>query len=112
MFEKKFARYHNRKYSLMTPNCTTAIHLGLASLNIGKGDEVIVPECTWIGSCAGVIYQNAKIVFADIDKNTWCLNASTIKDKITSRTKLVIVVNLYGNMADWNEILRLQKIQF
>ena len=78
-------------------------------MNIGKGDEVIVPECTWIGSCAGVIYQNAKIVFADIDKDTWCLSASTIKDKITSRTKLVIVVNLYGNMAEWDEILRLQK---
>ena len=55
-FEKEFAQYHNRCYALMTPNCTTALHLLLAGLGIGEGDEVIAPECTWVGSVACITY--------------------------------------------------------
>ena len=66
-FQRQFAKYTGRKYALMTPNCTTAIHLTLASLGIKEGDEVIVPECTWIGSSAGIHYLGAKTVFGDID---------------------------------------------
>ena len=69
-FETEFARYHDRKHALMTPNCTTALHLLLAGLNIGEGDEVIAPECTWIGSTACITYQRARPVFADIDAAT------------------------------------------
>ena len=105
--ESEFARYHDRKYALMTPNCTTALHLLLAGLNIGEGDEVIAPECTWIGSTACVTYQRADTVFADIDPRHWCLTAESIERAITPRTKAVIVVDLYGNMPDWDAISEL-----
>jgi perosamine synthetase len=103
-FESEFARYHDRKYALMTPNCTTALHLLLAGLGIGEGDEVIAPECTWIGSVACITYQRATTVFADIDPVHWCVTPDTIERAITPRTKAVIVVDLYGNMPDWDGI--------
>ena len=106
-FEAEFARYHDRKYALMTPNCTTALHLLLAGLGVGDADEVIAPECTWIGSTACITYQRAKTVFADIDPVHWCLTPETIERAITPRTKAVIVVDLYGNMPDWDAIAEL-----
>lgn len=106
-FEKEFAYYHDRAYGLMTPNCTTALHLLLAGLGITDGDEVIVPECTWIGSSACVTYQRAKTVFCDIDPIHWCIDPDALEKKITPKTKAVIVVDLYGNMPDMD---RLQKI--
>jgi len=106
-FEAEFARYHDRKHALMTPNCTMALHLLLAGLNIGEGDEVIAPECTWIGSTACISYQRANPVFVDIDPLRWCLTQDSIECAITPRTKAVIVVDLYGNMPDWESIQEL-----
>jgi perosamine synthetase len=106
-FEAEFATYTDRKYALMTPNCTTAIHLLLAGLGVGPGDEVIAPECTWIASVAPVTYTGATLVFCDIDPQTWCVTAEAIIEKITPRTKAVIAVDLYGNMPDWPEVQRL-----
>jgi len=103
-FEADFASYHDRNYALMTPNCTTAIHLLLAGLGISEGDEVIAPDCTWIGSTAGITYQNATTVLADIDPIHWCLTPESIERVITPRTKAVIVVDLFGNMPDWDGI--------
>ena len=71
-FEKAFAEYHNRKYALMTPNCTQAIHLILLSLGVNEGDEVIVPECTWTATAAPITYCGAIPVFCDIDEKNWC----------------------------------------
>lgn len=107
LFETEFAQYHNRAHALMTPNCTTALHLLLAGLGIGEGDEVIVPECTWVGSSACVTYNRATTVFADIDPISWCVTAESIARAITKRTKAVIVVDLYGNMPEWDAILAL-----
>ena len=106
-FENEFAKYHDRKYALMTPNCTTALHLLLAGLDISDNDDVIVPECTWVGSSAGITYQRANTIFADIDRDHWCLSADTIEKAITPKTKAIIVVDLYGNMPDWDNILKL-----
>ena len=108
-FEKEFSKYHDRKFALMTPNCTTALHLLLTGLGIKDDDEVIVPDCTWVGSVAGITYLRAKTIFADIDKNNWCLSAKTIEEKITEKTKAVIVVDLYGNMPNYKEIEKLCK---
>lgn len=99
-FETEFASYHDRKYALMTPNCTTSIHLLLAGLDIKDGDEVIVPECTWIASAAPITYQRATTVFADIDPMNWCIDPKAVEAKITPKTKAVIAVDLYGNMPD------------
>lgn len=103
-FEREFAQYHGRAHALMTPNCTTALHLLLAGLGIGPGDEVIVPDCTWVGSTACITYQGADTVFADIDPHHWCLTPASIERAITPRTKAVIVVDLFGNMPDWDGI--------
>jgi perosamine synthetase len=106
-FEAEFARYHGRNHALMTPNCTTALHLLLAGLGVNDGDEVIAPECTWIGSTACISYQRAQPVFVDIDPRHWCLTPESIERAITPRTKAVIVVDLYGNMPDWDAIAEL-----
>ena len=103
-FEAEFATYHDRKHALMTPNCTTAIHLLLAGLGIKDNDEVIVPECTWIASAAPITYQRAKPVFADIDPINWCIDPQAVEAKITPKTKAVIVVDLYGNMPDMDAL--------
>lgn len=97
-FQSEFAAYHGRKFALMTPNCTTAIHLLLAGLGIQDGDEVIVPECTWIGSTAGITYQRATPVFCDIERDTWCLDPRSVERAITPRTKAILAVDLFGNM--------------
>ena len=103
-FQKDFAEYHGRKHALMTPNCTTSIHLLLTGLGIGEGDEVIVPECTWIASAAPVTYLRATPVFCDIDPLHWCLDPESVRRAITPRTKAIIVVDLFGNMPLMDEL--------
>jgi perosamine synthetase len=103
-FEKKFADYHNRKYALMTTNCTAAIHLFLASLDLKKGDQIIAPECTWIASVAPILQTKAKLLLCDIEKDNWCLSLETIKKRITNKTKVIICVNIFGNMPEYKKI--------
>jgi perosamine synthetase len=82
------------------PSCTSAIHLALAALGVGPGDEVIVPELTWIATAAPVRYVGATPVFADVDPVTWCLSAEAFAAAVTLRTRAVIPVDLYGNLPD------------
>ena len=107
--EKVFAHYHNRKYGLLTPNCTTALHLFLYSLNLKKNDEVIAPECTWIASVSPVIQERAKLILCDVNKDNFCISLESLKKKITARTKVIISVNIYGNMPDYREIEKICK---
>jgi len=104
-FEQVFADYIGRRYAIALPSCTSAIHLSLMALGVGPGDEVIVPEITWIASAAPVTYVGATTVFADIDPDTWCLSAESLEACITANTKAVIPVDLYGNMPDMDRIL-------
>ena len=108
-FEPAFAKWHGRKYCLMTPCCTHAIHLLLLALDINEGDEVIVPECTWTATAAPVTYQKATPVFADSDPDNWCLDPTSVKKKITDKTKAIIVVDLYGNMPDMDALEAISK---
>ena len=109
LFEKEFAKYHNRKFALMTTNCTSSIHLILMALGLKEGDEVIVPNCTWIASVAPIKYTGAKMVFVDINNDDWCINVKEVEKKISKRTKAIISVNLYGNMANWNYLEKLEQ---
>ena len=104
-FQKEFAAYHGRKYGIMTPNCTTSIHLLLTCLGISDGDEVIVPDCTWIATAAPISYLRATPVFCDIEPVNWCLNPQSLERCITPRTKAIIVVDLFGNMPVMKEIV-------
>lgn len=103
-FEARFAEYVGRRYAVALPSCTSAIHLCLAGLGVGPGDEVIVPELTWIATSAPVSYVGARPVFADIDRKTWCLSAESLEEKITERTKAVIPVDLYGSLPNMDAI--------
>lgn len=101
-FESAFAKYLGVKHAMALPSCTSAIHLSLLALGIGPGDEVIVPDITWIASAAPVTYVGASAVFADIDPATWCLSVQSFERCITPRTKAVIPVDLYGGTPDWD----------
>lgn len=104
-FEQAFAAYVGRRHAICLPSCTSAIHLALAALGIGPGDEVIVPDITWIASAAPISYVGATPVFADVDENTWCLSAESLEACITANSKAVIPVDLYGGMPDMDRIL-------
>jgi perosamine synthetase len=103
-FEKAFAAYVGTKYAIALPTCTSALHLSLLALGVGVGDEVIVPDATWIATSAPISYVGATPVFADIDTDTWCLSAESFEACITPRTKAVIPVDLYGGMPDMDAI--------
>ncbi len=103
-FEKAFAEYVGTRHAVCLPSCTSAIHLALAALGVGEGDEVVVPDVTWIATAAPIEYVGATPVFADIDANSWCLSADAFASVVTPRTKAVIVVDLYGNMPAMNAI--------
>ncbi len=103
-FEKAFAKYIGEKFSIALPTCTSAIHLSLLALGVKDGDEVIVPDATWIASSAPISYVGATPVFADIDPRTWCLSAESFEACITPKTRAVIPVDLYGGMPDMDAI--------
>jgi perosamine synthetase len=105
-FEQAFADYLGVRYAVSLPSCTSAIHLSLLALGVGPGDEVIVPDATWIGTAAPVSYVGATPIFADIDPVTWCLSPESFARCVTPRTRAVIPVDLYGGMPDWDGIRR------
>lgn len=99
-FEEAFAKYVGVKYAMATSSCTGALHLALLSMGIGPGDEVIVPDTTWIATASAVCYVGATPVFADIEPDTWVLDPQRLEPLITSKTKLIIPVHLYGQAVD------------
>jgi perosamine synthetase len=104
-FESAFAEYVERRFAIAVPHCTSALHLALAALDLKPGDEVVVPEITWIGSAAPVTYFDAVPVFADIDRRSWCMSADAFREVVSSRTRAVIVVDLYGGLPDMEQVL-------
>ncbi len=108
-FEKAFADYVGTEFSVALPSCTSAIHLSLAGLGLTRGDEVIVPEVTWIASAAPISYVGATPVFCDIDPQTWCIDPKSVEGCITKNTKAIIAVDLYGGMPDWDGLTALSE---
>jgi len=104
-FEQRFAAYTGMKYALATSSCTGAIHLAMLALNIGPGDEVIVPDITWVASAAPACYVGAQPVFVDIDRTSWCLAPEALERAITKRTKAIVSVGLLGNLPDMDAIV-------
>ena len=103
-FEKAFAAYVGTRHAVSLPSCTAGLHLSLAALGVGPGDEVVIPDVTWIASSAPISYVGATPVFADVERDTWCLSARSFEQCITPKTKAVIVVDLYGGVADYDAI--------
>lgn len=103
-FEEIFAKRHGVKHAMAVTSATTALHLALVALNIQAGDEVIVPAFTWISSANVVIYCGAKVVFVDVDRTTFNIDVNDLKKKITSKTKAIIPVHLFGLCADMDAV--------
>jgi perosamine synthetase len=108
-FERAFADHLGVKHAMALPSCTSAIHLSLLTLGIGPGDEVVVPDITWIATAAPISYVGATPVFADVDPLTWCLAADSLEACVTPRTKALIPVDLYGNLPDMAGLLRVAR---
>ncbi|MSP43451.1 MAG: DegT/DnrJ/EryC1/StrS family aminotransferase [Alphaproteobacteria bacterium] len=106
-FEAAFAQAVGRKYAMALPSATAGLHLALAGLGVGAGDEVIVPDVTWIATAAPVSYVGATPVFADMDAVSWCVTAESIAACITPRTRAIIIVDLYGAIPPMDELLAL-----
>lgn len=106
-FIEEFSAYTGMKYCLPTAHGTDAIHLALLTLDIGPGDEVIVPDITWVASACPIQYVGATPVFADIDRKDWGLDPESFEKSITKKTRAVIMVDLYGTMP---RIAEIQKI--
>lgn len=104
-FESLFSAHLGVKHAIATSSCTGAIHMGLAALGIGPGDEVILADTNWIASAAPVTYLGAKPVLVDVLPDTWCINPSKAEAAISTRTKAIIAVHLYGNLCDMDALL-------
>jgi perosamine synthetase len=106
-FEESFAEYLGVKHALSTSSCTGALHLALLALGIGSGDEVIVPDITWVATANAVAYTGATPVMVDVDEEGWCLSPAAFEAAITDRTRAVMPVHLYGQPARMDRILEL-----
>jgi perosamine synthetase len=108
-FEEKWSAFTGAKHSIAVTSCTTALHLSLAALGLQPGDEVIVPAFTWIATANVVEHLGGTVVFCDIDLNTFNLDVEQLAAKITSKTKAVIPVHLFGLAAEMDPINHLAK---
>jgi dTDP-4-amino-4,6-dideoxygalactose transaminase len=108
-FEEAFAKYHGRKFGLMVNGGTAALHLGLVGCGVQPGDEVITSPYSWGATTGCILHQNAIPVFADIDPETLCLDPKKIEDRISDRTKAIVVVHIYGMPCDMGPILRVAR---
>jgi dTDP-4-amino-4,6-dideoxygalactose transaminase len=108
-FEDKFVSFTGAKYAIACSSCTTALHISLAVLGIGPGDEVIVPAFTWIATANSAEYLGAKAIFCDIDIQTFNIDVKQIEEKITSKTKAIIPVHLFGLSAEMETIMSIAR---
>ncbi len=108
-FEREFASHFKVRHAVACNSATTALHAAIAALEIGPGDEVIVPPFTMSASAACVLANGAVPIFADLDPKTFCLDVDSVARCITSRTKAIMVVNLFGQAADFMRLLPLAK---
>lgn len=106
-FEELFKNHLGVDYAIATSSCTGAIHLGLAALGVGLGDEVILADINWIASAAPITYLGAKPVLVDVDKDSWCIDYKKIEEAITEKTKAIIAVHIYGNLCDMDELIKI-----
>lgn len=100
LLEEEFAKFSGAKFAIATNGCTMALYLALKRLNLKKTDEVIVPSLTWTATAAAVIHAGGTPVFADVKKDTWCLDPKDVRAKINKNTKLVIPVHFASVYAE------------
>lgn len=106
-FEASFARYCGTEFAITVSNGTTGLHLAFATLGLGPGDEVIIPDLTFVATANAVAYTGAKPVLADIDPETLCIDPASVESLITKQTKAIVPVHLYGHPADMDALAAL-----
>jgi dTDP-4-amino-4,6-dideoxygalactose transaminase len=108
-FERRFAEWNGSRFAISTTNGTSALHTAMSALGIGPGDEVILPSYTFIASSFSILQAGAIPRFADVNRDDHCINLDSAAKLINSRTKAIMVVHLYGNVADMDPLLALAK---
>ena len=108
-FEEAFSHYSGCSYGIATNSGTSALHLALAALGIGKKDEILVSSFTNMATFFAVLYQGARPIPVDIEPDIWNINPASIEEKINEKTKAILVVHIYGHPADMDPILRIAK---
>lgn len=108
-FEKLAAKFAGVKYAVAVNSGTSGLHLIIRSLGIGKGDEVITTPFSFISSSNCILYEGAKPVFVDIDEKTFNIDVKKIEEKITSKTKAILAVDIFSQPADWHELKKIAK---
>ncbi len=106
-FEKKWSNFTNSKYSIAVTSCTTGLHLSLAALGFKPGDEAIVPAFTWISTANVVEHMGGRVIFCDIDLETFNIDINKIEELINPKVKVIFPVHLFGLSVDMNPILKL-----
>lgn len=106
-FEAAFATHLNVKHAIATSSATGALHMGLAALGVGPGDEVILADTNWIASAAPIVHLGATPVFVDILPDSWCIDPVKAEAAITPQTKAILAVHLYGNLCDMGALLEI-----
>jgi len=104
-FEAQFGKHLGVGHAIATSSATGALHIGMAALSIGAGDEVILGDINWIASAAPIVHLGAKPVMVDVLSDTWCLDPAAVEAAITPRTKAILAVHLYGNLCDMDSLL-------
>ena len=104
-FEQLFREHLGVKHAIATSSCTGALHMGLAGLGIGPGDEVILADINWIATAAPITYLGADPVLVDIQAESWCIDPRSVEQAITEKTKAIIAVHLYGNLCDMDALM-------
>ena len=107
--EKELKFFFKSKYVIPTSSCTGGMHLILKALGVKKGDEVIVPDITWVATASVVKYVGAKPIFVDVDRNSWTMCPISLKKKITKKTKVIMPVHTYGHPCKMDEIMKVAK---
>ena len=108
-FEKEFCEWSGAKYALGTCNGTAALHAAMFGIGLGRGDELICPSITYWASCQGAYSLGATVVFADVDPDTFCLDPKKLEEKITDRTKAIMVVHYAAHPADMDLIMEIAR---
>src|SRR5262245_45709542 len=109
-FEKEYAQLCGTRSAIACANGTVALHLPLRALDLQPGDEVILPSFTYVATANAIRYCGAEPVFVDVEPETWCIDPKLVEAAITTRTKGIIPVHLYGHPADMDPLNQLAQL--
>lgn len=104
-FEDAFRKHLGVRHAIATSSCTGALHMGLAALGIGPGDEVVLADTNWIATAAPIVHLGATPVFVDVLPDSWCLSPAGVRAALTARTRAIVATHLYGNLCEMDELL-------